>query len=442
MTKVTIVGAGSTFTIGLLGDFYRVNDLWGSELVLYDISKESLEVMERIVTRHVEKTKADIKVIATTNKEEALEGADFVIITIRVWGAEALKRFLGVPLRHGVAQVVGDTVGPSGILKGLFEIPAILDIARTLEDLSPNALMINFTNPMTAACMTVLKGTKMKIVGLCHEIHQIRRLASKLLKLDFQKIVPEAGGINHLTWATSLKYEEEEILEKFKEAVISEEQWEVIEKHPYIVGRQLLMTYGHPPVSSDRHISEFFHYLYDWFKDPKIGPILRSVSGYIDYEKKTLSEEWIKRRERIWRRLQRMARGEEEIPLRPAHEEAIDIISSIVNDKRRELLAVNVPNEGYIEGIPSGYVVEVPGVVDKSGVRGKRIGRLSRPVLAILNLHLRKFELLAEGILEGDRDLILQAMIIDPLTPSPEKAVRILEEFLKESKEMLSISLK
>jgi len=442
VTRITIVGAGSSFTLGLLGDLYRVNDLWGSELVLYDINEESLEVMNKIVTRYVERTGVDLKVFATTNKIEALENTDFAIITIRAWGAEALKRFLSIPLRHGVAQVVGDTVGPSGILKGLFEIPAVLDIARTLEDVSPHALMINFTNPMTAICTAVQRGTKIRVVGLCHEIHQIRRLASRLLDLDIEKIIPEAGGINHLTWATSLKYGDEEIMDDFKEAVLKGKRWSVIEAHPYIVGRQLLMLYGHPPVSSDRHISEFFHYLYEWFRDPKIGPILRSVSMYIDYEKKTLSEQWIKMRNRMWERLKRIARGEEEIELWPAHEAAMDIISSIVNNKRRELLAINVPNDGYIDGIPKDYVVEVPGVVDGNGVRGRRIGRLSKPATAILNLHLEKFELLVKGILEEDKYLVLQAMAIDPLTPSPEKAKVILDEFLEESKDLLSISLK
>ncbi|RLI25501.1 hypothetical protein DRO57_03910 [Candidatus Bathyarchaeota archaeon] len=205
--KITIVGAGSHFTLGLLGDLYRVNDLWGGELVLYDIDEERAKAMEKIVERDVKRRGVELKVNATSDKVEALENSDFTIVAIRAGGLKALRNFLEIPLRHGILQVVGDTVGPSGILKGLFEIPAVLEIAKTLEDLSPKALMINFTNPMTPICMSVLKATRVKIIGLCHGVYDVMRLASKLLDLEFDGIKLEAGGINHLTWVTSMKYQ-------------------------------------------------------------------------------------------------------------------------------------------------------------------------------------------------------------------------------------------
>jgi len=441
MTKITIVGAGSNFTLGLLGDFYRVNDLWGSEIFLYDINEERLRIMEKIITSHVERTKVNLKVNATTNKAEALENSDFVILTIRTGGTEALRKFLEIPLRHGMIAVVGDTVGPSGILKGIFEIPSVLDIARTLEDLSPKALMINFTNPMTPICTSILRGTKMSIVGLCHGIYGISSLASKLLDLEFEKIIPEAGGINHLTWVTSLKYDDEDILSELKQAVISGKRWNVIESHPYITSRYILMAYKHLLTNSDRHTSEFFPYLYEWFKDPKISEILKRVSHYIDYEKNVVSERVLQGRAARWEKLQKIARGEETIKIRPSREGAVDIISAIVNGKRRELVAVNLPNASYIEGVPNGFVVETPGIVDGNGVRGRKIGKLSSSVLAILNLHLQKFELMVQGILEKDKSLILEAMVIDPITTSQEKANVILEEFLSETKGLLPINL-
>ena len=442
MAKITIVGAGSHFTLGLIGDFYRLDDLWGNELVLYDINKERLEVMEKLVKRHIERTSVNLKVKATTDKVEALEGSDFVIVTIRSGGINALKLFLEIPLREGIIQVVGDTVGPSSALKGLFEIPAVLDIARTLEDVSPDALIINFTNPMTAICTAILKGTKVKVVGLCHGIHDIRRLASKLLDLEIKKITPSAGGINHLTWVTSLKYGEEDILQRLKEAVIKGERWNIIKAHPYMAGRELLMTYKHPPTLSDRHTAEFFHYMYSWFRDQEVGNRLREVSWYIDYEKKTLSQKVIDNEKERWIKMKRAAAGEEEAKVKPAHEEAADIISSIINNKRRSLLAVNIPNESYIEGVPKGGVVEVPATVNRDGIKGLKIEGLSESIIAILNLHLKRFDLMAQGILEEDRNLILESMIIDPLTPTPLKAEKILNKFLAEARDLLTIHLK
>jgi len=439
--KITIAGAGSNFTMGFLGDL-KASDLWGCELVLYDISDEKLRVMEKIARRYLEHAGMNLRVSATSNKVEAFEGSDFVIVTIRTRGIEALRRFIEIPLRHGILQVVGDTTGPSGILKGLFEAPAVLEIARTLEDLSPRALMINFTNPMTAICRTVLRGSKIRIVGLCHGIYQIVHLASELLDLDPQRIKPDAFGINHLTWVTSIKHDGEEVLDRLKESVRSGEKQSVIEASPYLIGRQLLAAYGHLPTLNDRHTSEFFHYLYEWFKEPRIRRALMESSGYIDYERKALDERIVQKRTAEWDRLRRAASGDEPIEIKPSNEAAVSIISSIINDRRRNILAANIPNDSCIEGVPSGCVVEVPAVVDGQGVRCAATARLSRSALAILNLHLQKFELFAEGIIEESKSLILESMAIDPLTTSPEKAETILREFLKESEELLAIKLR
>jgi len=440
--KITIVGAGSHFTLGLLGDLYRVNDLWGSELMLYDIDEERAKAMEKIVERDVKRRGVELKVNATSDKVEALENSDFTIVAIRAGGLKALRNFLEIPLRHGILQVVGDTVGPSGILKGLFEIPAVLEIAKTLEDLSPKALMINFTNPMTPICMSVLKATRVKIIGLCHGVYDVMRLASNLLDLEFDGIKLEAGGINHLTWVTSMKHQGSEVLDDFNRAMLEGKRWNIIKAHPYMIGRQLLKVYKHPATASDRHIAEFFHYLYEWFRDPEIGGILKKVSRYIDYERLTLSDKVIENAEMRWRWLLRAARGEIPVKVEPSYEAAMDIISSIVNNKRRELIAVNLSNDFYIDGVPNGYVVEIPGTVDGNRVRGKPVRELSTSVTAILNMHLKKFELLVQGILEESKDLVLEAMAIDPLTTSPEKAEVILREFLEKSGDLLAIDLK
>ncbi|HIE18670.1 TPA: alpha-glucosidase/alpha-galactosidase, partial [Candidatus Bathyarchaeota archaeon] len=139
--KILIIGAGSHFTLGLFGDFFRVNDLWGSELVLMDIDEERLGVITKVIQRIVKSRKVDLRIDATTNLDEALENADFIILTIRSGGLEALKEIIEIPLQLGVVEVVGDTVGPSGILKGLLEIPVIAEIARKIRDTAPDALV-------------------------------------------------------------------------------------------------------------------------------------------------------------------------------------------------------------------------------------------------------------------------------------------------------------
>lgn len=425
--KITVVGAGSFLTLKLLGDFYRVGDLWGSEFVLYDVNEERLKAMYTAVRRYVEKTNVDLKVSMTTNKTEALENADFVIVAIRAGGLKATKASIEISFKYGAIPITGDTTGPSGILKAITEIPAILDIAWTLEDVSPKALILNHTNPVTAVCTAVHMASKINIVGMCHG-YPLTKFTSALLDLEYEALKSTVAGINHLTWLTEITYKGESILEELKEAVIQGRKWEVIENHPYLVGRQLLKTYGMLVSVSDRHTAEFFHYLYDWLNDPKIGKVLRKISCVIDYEKGTLSEEFFRKREAAWQKVLRVARGEENVE--PSDLFYLDIISSIVNDIKREIRIANIPNQSYIEGIKDGRIVEVPCIVDRSGLKGKKVGRLTRSVLAILNLHLEKFEILAQGILEKDKGLILEAMGIDPTTPSPEKAEAILNEYL------------
>lgn len=425
--KITIVGAGSVLTLKLLGDFYRVNDLWGSELVLYDIGKEKLKVMYTAVKKYVERTKAELKVHMTTNKKEALENANSVIIAIRAGGLRATRLTIEIPFKYGAIPITGDTTGPSGLLKAITEIPAIMDIIRTLEDVSPKAIVLNHTNPVTAVCTAVSLASKINIIGMCHG-YPLTKFTSALLNLDYKSLKSTVAGINHLTWLVDITYKGESILDELKDAVIQGRNWKVIKNHPYLVGRQLLKTYGMLVSVSDRHTAEFFHYLHDWLKDPIIGKVLRRVSRIVDYEKGTLSSEYLREREEAWKKVLRVAEGKEKVE--PSDLLYLDIISSMVNNIKREIRIANIPNDSYIDGIRNGRIVEVPCIVDGSGIRGKRVGRLTRAVLVILNLHLEKFEILAKGVLEKDKDLILEAMGLDPTTPSPEKAEAILNEYL------------
>ncbi|MEM3027543.1 MAG: hypothetical protein QW220_02295 [Candidatus Bathyarchaeia archaeon] len=431
--RIVIIGAGSHFTLGLFGDFYRVNDLWGSELVLMDIDDERLNLMNKIIEKVVEKRKLDIKVRATSNLKEALENADFVIVTIRVGGLKALKEIIEIPLRLGTVEIVGDTVGPSGVLKGMLEIPAILNIAQNMKDVAPNALMINFTNPMTPICRSVRKSTDVRIIGLCHGFNQIRRLASNIPmhpSYSMEKLDVEAAGINHLTWTLDIRYGDKSVYEEFQKGLL-EGSKETMAKYRYLIGRELYRVFKIPPTLNDRHTSEFFHYLYDWIDDPNYGPILKEESGYIDYENKTLRKEVIENEENRMQRLVRMADGLEEIDTVPSGEYAFDIISAMENDRKRDLLAVNMPNSGIINGIPSEHVVEVPAEVSKHGLRPIKNFQLPKAITSVLNRHLDKFETMVDGILEGDKDLIVQAIALDPLTPSPEKAEKIFDLFIK-----------
>jgi len=431
--RITIVGAGSHFTMGLFGDFLRIGDMQESELVLMDIDEKKLRIMERILKRFTEKESIGVKIVATVNLNEALNDTDFVITTIRHGGLEALKTVITIPLQFGAVQVVGDTAGPSGVLKGMLEIPALLYIAQNVKDIAPKAVIMNFTNPMTPACMAIRKSTRTSIIGLCHGYHNICDLASKLLGYSIGKIRIEAAGINHLTWTTNITYDGESIYEEFLKSLFIRGKEEILREHPYLVGRELYKVFGIPPTLSDRHTSEFFHYLYDWIKNPIYGPILMESSGYIDYDKKTLRKEVVKREEEEKQRMIRMAEGEERITIHPSGEYAIDIASAIIHKKRTEVMALNIENRGAITGINPDHIVEVPAVIDGNSITLKGKFKLPETVVNILNAHLEKFKVMIDGIIEKDRNLLVRAIALDPLTPSPDKAEKILSRFIEDS---------
>ncbi|RJS85694.1 hypothetical protein CW706_00670 [Candidatus Bathyarchaeota archaeon] len=431
-SRIVIIGAGSHFTLGIFGDFFRVDDLWGSELVLMDIDEERLRAVSKILMRIVEHEKVQLKIKATTSLKEALENADFIITTIRSGGLEILKNIIEIPLRLGTVEVVGDTVGPSGILKAMMEVPAIVEIAERIRDISPKAILINFTNPMTPICEAAEKAAHIRVIGLCGGFRHMQRLASDILKIsESERLDVSAAGINHFTWTVDLSYGDESVYAEFLKGLLLEENEQIVANHRYFIGRDLYRLFGVPPTLSDRHTSEFFHYLYDWINHPRYGPILKEISGYIDYENKTLSREVFKKKRKRMKNLLRMSRGLEDAKITPSKEYAIDIVSAVSNRKKARLLAANIPNDGSLEEVSLGRFVEMPIRVSGDCIAPLRRFRLPKPIVSLLNLHLDKFQLLVDGILEREKDLILQAMALDPLTPSPDKAEDILDEFIK-----------
>jgi len=433
VVKVSLIGAGSHFTLGLLGDFFRVNDLWGSTFCLMDIDEKRLKVVESTVRAVVERRGKELKVEATTSLKEAVEGADFIICAIRAGGIDALRLQVEIPLKYGADHLVGDTTGPGGILKALLEVPAVLKIARCIEDYSPKALLINFTNPMTPVCTAVSLYTKVNVIGLCHGVYHIVKLASKLLNVDSREISVHAGGLNHFTWTTEVVYRGESVFSVLVKELFSPSKYDIVEKHPYLIGRELYKVFRVLPTLSDRHFAEFFPYLKYWLNHPKYGPVLKKVSGIIDFERMRLSKYIAERKEDFASELSAVARGEKEI--KPLGEYALDTISSLVHDRKLKLLAINIPNKGLISGLPSEIAVEVPVVIDGRKIEGVSV-KLPDAVKAWLRLHSEKYLLLVKGIVEGSMELVEQAMVPDPLTPSLEAAENILKEYLSELKRL------
>src|SRR3954451_8020402 len=204
-TRICFVGGGSyQWTPKLLTDIALTKDLSGT-IVLHDIAPEPMEVMQRLGQKIMAAAGADFVFETSSNLEEALKDAEFVIVTITTGRLEAMRKDRDIPLRYGIYQSVGDTVGPGGLSRAVRNIPVFLDIARTMENVCPDAWMLNLTNPLTALTRTVTKKTSIKAMGLCHELQGVRGGMIRMFGGDVEDFDMKVAGINHLIWLLDLK---------------------------------------------------------------------------------------------------------------------------------------------------------------------------------------------------------------------------------------------
>ena len=426
--RIVLVGAGSGFTPGLLADITTTEGLRGSTIVLFDLRKEGLEALVKYALRAVQETRSAMTVESTTDRETALEDADFVISTIRVGGYEANYSDLAVPERHGVVQTVGDTTGPGGLFYGFRNIPAIIEICRDMERLCPRARLLNFTNPMSSICFAVRRFTRIRVVGLCHGIFGTMRALANLLGVERNRLGGRAGGINHLTWLADFHIDEADAYPLLREKISRSAIKPSSSVGPVSV--KLFEIYGLFPSPGDRHICEFF----PWF-----------LSREANYGRDYGLEKWVESRlemyadaEALYRRkkerensLLAQAEGRAPFQLRRSEEIAVRIIDSIANNKRALYEAANIPNEGCIKNLPPEAEVEVPVVVDASGVHGFALGKLPTAIAGILNSHIVKQMLAAEAAVTRNREMAFQALLMDPLISSVEHAESIFTELLE-----------
>ena len=199
MPKITIVGGGSyTWSPQFIRDIVVEPQLAGSTITLHDIDPQPLDLVHALGQKVVDACSGDHVLEKTLDLDEALSGADFVILTISTGGLQAMRQDLEIPEKYGIYQSVGDTVGPGGLARGLRNIPVVVDIARRLQALGPNAWLLNYTNPMTTLCRAVTQQTDIRTIGLCHEFRGVRRHLAALFGVDETDIKASVGGINHL----------------------------------------------------------------------------------------------------------------------------------------------------------------------------------------------------------------------------------------------------
>jgi alpha-galactosidase len=428
MTKIVLIGAGSvSFGTGTLCDLFAAREeLEGSTIALVDINPASLQLMTQVAQRLNAATGEPFVIQATTDRCQALPGAQFVITSIAVKRNERWRLDFQIPLKHGVKHVLGENGGPGGIFHAMRNIPIMLDICRDIERLCPNALVLNFTNPEGRLCLAATRYTGLQFVGLCHGIGMAQSTISHALGLPVEEIDPKAAGLNHFTWILDLRRAStgEDLYPAFKRAM-AEKLAEVQKQVGWGVTlcRYLMDTYGYFPSPSDDHVGEYLSYAWEYC----------GMEGY-DFE---AADRW---GEELYQRLRRFAGGEtpvEEMLQHRSGERAVPIILGVLGNTHQYELAVNVPNAGFIPNLPGWAIVEVPATIDATGVHGVSVGPLPEPIAAMCRTQIAVIDRMVEAAVHGDRTAALQALLLDPVVNSISQAEAILAEMLEVHKDFL-----
>lgn len=401
--RIAIIGGGSRqWGPTLLTDILGMPSLVEAEIVLEDIDATWLPAIAALAERVASDRGLGATIRTTTDQREALDGADFVVVTISTGGFASMRHDLEVPERHGIHQSVGDTVGPGGISRALRNIPVLLGIARDMEACCPDAWLLNITNPMTCLTRAVNRETSIRAVGLCHEVVIFGWELAVACGLPAEAVRPTVTGINHLPLLTALEIDGDEGFTRLRAALEDPGAAWFLARHAFKLA--LLDRFGVLPAAGDRHLAEFF------------PGVLTSASGWGKAWGIELTD--IATRERDEQRfrdaLGEMLDGSRRIPTHQSGEMVAPVIDSLVTGARREL-PLNLPNLGQAPYLPDGVVVETMCVVDADGIRG-RDAVTPPPVLAEwLRRHVAVQELVVEAAVTGDRDLARAAFVLDPL---------------------------
>jgi len=419
--KVAILGAGSTvFARQLMTDFLCAPGLEQGAFALVDIDAERLELAHRLGERLVEKSGRNWTVRASTDRLKVLAGCDYVINTIEVAGLRNVRPDYEIPLRYGVDQCIGDTIGPGGIFKMLRTGPAWLEILRDLEHTCPRAVVMNYTNPMSALTLLALRATRLQVVGLCHSVQGTAHRLATYLDVPREELRFRCAGINHMAWFTELCYRGEDMYPRLRQAARDPE---IYESDP--VRFEMMLQFGAFVTESSGHFSEYVPYF------RKRSDLLKRYAreGYLG-ESGFYANNWPRWRAEATETSRAQLSGESELLLHRSSEYASAIVQAIESGAPA-VIHGNVLNTGLIHNLPLGGCVEVPLLVDGTGLHPVNFGPLPAQLAGLNASHMYVHELMVQAVLDRDREAALGALMLDPLTAavcSPEEIRQMFEE--------------
>ena len=455
--KIVIIGAGSAvFGQRAIAAILRSPVLRNAELHLVDTDPEPLELMAELAETMNRAWSSGASVHATGDRREALPKADFVILSVQVGPREEVwEKDWRIPLEHGIRQPYAENSGPGGLAHTARNLPLIIDIARDMEQLCPDALMMNYVNPMIRLTGAVERYTTITSVGMCHQLrwgyamamailgdkygvavpqdvkidtnHQTRHFREPLMAAGLQHLDIKAAGINHFSWILDIRDREtgEDLYPELRD------RWFRGVPRPDFepLSKDMFEIFGLMPTPSDSHLCEFLPYVHDPIKKPweRYGLHTQSWSGNLD------------RRSSRRDLARKIVAGEEPVDqlLSLRSEGVPEVIEGVYANRNVYIDQLNLPNHGLIPNLPEGAIVEVPGMSTGAGVKGLGMGPLPEPIAELCRRELAYSSVAMDASYYGDRDLMLQALLLDPTVNDIQTAREVLDHLLREFAEYL-----
>ncbi len=446
--KIVCLGGGSVYFKRAVPDLLVNRDLAGSEIVLYDIDREKVEAMADVHRGLAAEAGTGCAVRATDDLADAVDGADFAISSIGGSGAAIASRVyqspyhaadLRIPAKYGIRQIVGDTCGPAGMMMGLRSIPAYIEICREMERRCPHAILFNHSNPMAVLCRAMVKYTDITVIGICHGVQAGIRYAAQILEVDPRELSCTWVGTNHYYWFTRVLHRGRdvypELMRRIRESDADEGRR---------MTRDLSRAYGYQVVyPQDDHAIEF----YPWMAQADdLSELPYDMPGKAEERWSHMPDEAPSGapappevRESFMAEYRELI-ADVTLPDGPSDtlmgEGVGEMIAAIATGRRLVCIA-NIPNGGCVPNLPDHSLLEVEALTDWGGVRGLQMGEAPPVLKGMLEKRIVWHELVADAAVSGDRELVVQACLVDEMSIPPDRTEHMVDELLAASRDLL-----
>lgn len=416
MAKITLIGAGSVvFTRNLCSDILLTPALQDCTIALMDIDPVRLSQARDLVQALIDRRGLKARLEAMTDQREAVRGTNYVVTTFQQGGLDAYQLDIDIPQRYGVEQCVGDTLGPGGVFRSLRTIPVLLDLCRDMDEVAkPDALLLNYVNPMAANCWAIDKATGRPHVGLCHSVQGTSEMLAGWIDVSYDEVVFHCAGINHQAFFLTFRRGDEDLYPRIRQAV---ERPKVYGSEPVRI--EMMKAFGYFVTESSGHASEYMPYFRKtaqmvneelvprftehnnhWFHFGRTGGYLRHC---------------IERQAYTQQDYQALIAGDKALPTQRTHEYGSFIIEACETNQPIRING-NVPNRNLIGNLPQGCCVEVPCLVDGNGIQPTRVDDYPPQLAALNRTNINVQELIVHAALTGSTDAVYHAVMLDPLT--------------------------